>query len=383
MKDKIKLLVYPFVEKILFVVSHLIPIKKQIFFSSFSGKNCVDNPRYISIRFHELYPNYQQVWVKRKNYNINFPEYVKVVEWGSFNMILEMLRSKIWIDSHLKPLWIPKRKKQFYIETWHGGLGMKKIGFDSNKKIPELEKKTILHNTKMINLLISNSTWLSNIFRRSYLYNGQILKCGYPKVDAFMRDNEKTYFNVRKQLNLSAEAKIILYAPTFRDSEELDMYNIDLKKLINFVDNLNSDKWYLLVKLHPVVSLKSKSFFEFNDQIIDVTNFSDMQKLILATDIFITDYSSGIFDFALLKRPGFIYASDIEEYEKERGLYFDIKKMPFPFSSTTDELIKNIANFDSKKYLKNLNQYFDKVGLVQNGDSSDIICKIIIREIEK
>lgn len=57
--------------------------------------------------------------------------------------------------------------------------------------------------------------------------------------------------------------------------------------------------------------------------------------------------------------------------------------MPFPFSSTTDELIKNIANFDSKKYLKNLNQYFDKVGLVQNGDSSDIICKIIIREIEK
>ena len=106
-----------------------------------------------------------------------------------------------------------------------------------------------------------------------------------------------------------------------------------------------------------------------------------MQELIIATDIFITDYSSGIFDFASLRRPGFLYAKDIEDYEKERGLYFDLHDMPFPLAQNNEELEKNIMKFDYDKYKSDLEKFFTKMGLKDNENSvkkiSDVIEKYI------
>lgn len=101
-------------------------------------------------------------------------------------MIYEMATAKIWVDSHTKPIWIKKRKKQLYIETWHGGLGMKKIEGDAGERFTNNIIKNIKHNSNIANLFISNSTHLTNIYKRAFWYEGPILELGFPKNDIFM-----------------------------------------------------------------------------------------------------------------------------------------------------------------------------------------------------
>ena len=292
-------------------------------------------------------------------------------------MIYEMATAKIWIDSHTKPYWIRKRKDQFYIETWHGGLGMKKIEADMGDNLKISTKKQIKNNSKIADLFISNSSWLTNIYKRAFWYNGEILECGYPKNDIIFQNEKHKQIEkkIKEYYGIAENKKILLYAPTFRDNEEFE-YNIDLNKLYKEL-NRNEEKWVIVYKLHPLLINSTKKVINQQDKIINATQYNDMQELIIASDMLITDYSSCIFDIAMLYKPAFIFAQDVEKYSKERGLYFDIKKLPFPFSETNEELIKNIKNFNKEKYKKDLDNYFKEVGLKETGNATKQIVDII------
>lgn len=364
--------------KIFFWLFKNLPLQNKIVFSSFWGKKYGDNPKYISDELLNVDKRIKQVWLNNTGKpfeNINSD--IKVVKWGSIRMIYEMATAKIWIDSHTKPCWVRKRKDQFYIETWHGGLGMKKIEADMGDNLKISTKKQIKSNSKIADLFISNSSWLTNIYKRAFWYNGEILECGYPKND-IMFQNEK-HKQIEKKIkayyDITENKKILLYAPTFRDNEEFE-YNIDLNKIYKEL-NHDEEKWVIIYKLHPLLVNSTKKIINEQDKIINATQYNDMQELIIASDILITDYSSCIFDIAMLYKPGFIFAQDVEEYSKERGLYFDIKKLPFPFSETNEELIKNIKNFNKEKYKKDLDNYFNEVGLKETGNATKQIVDII------
>ena len=81
-----------------------------------------------------------------------------------------MATAKIWVDSHTKPIWIKKRKKQLYIETWHGGLGMKKIEGDAGERFTNNIIKNIKHNSNIANLFISNCSPIPSILNISFPY---------------------------------------------------------------------------------------------------------------------------------------------------------------------------------------------------------------------
>ncbi|MEI3410889.1 MAG: CDP-glycerol glycerophosphotransferase family protein [Clostridia bacterium] len=309
---------------------------------------------------------------------------MKTVKWGSIKMIYEMATAKIWVDSHTKPIWIKKRKKQLYIETWHGGLGMKKIEGDAGERFTNNIIKNIKHNSNIANLFISNSTHLTNIYKRAFWYEGPILELGFPKNDIFYAPKEKLdeiRTKVLNKLNIPLDKKAVLYAPTFRNEQKLDVYDMDFEKLKKNLDAKFSEDFVVLFRLHPRMRSLSNDFGKLYKNIIDASYYDDMQELIIATDIFITDYSSGIFDFASLRRPGFLYAKDIEDYEKERGLYFDLHDMPFPLAQNNEELEKNIMKFDYDKYKSDLEKFFTKMGLKDNENSvkkiSDVIEKYI------
>ena len=93
-----------------------------------------------------------------------------------------------------------------------------------------------------------------------------------------------------------------------------------------------------------------------NPYIKDVSKYSDIQELMLITDVGITDYSSWIFDFLLTGKPAFIYADDIYLYEDERGFYYPLSTTPFPIAQTSDELQRNIIKFDLQKYENKANE---------------------------
>ena len=117
--------------------------------------------------------------------------------------------------------------------------------------------------------------------------------------------------------------------------------------------------------------------------VIDATKYPDILELIVACEILLTDYSSCIFDAAVINKKAMLFALDEEEYNKERGLYMHLEETPFLVSRNNNELIENIQKFDEEKYYKKVEEYFDKVGLIKDGKATSKIVDIIIDRLEE
>lgn len=381
MKDNIKIVIYKIAEKILYVLAFFMPLKKRVVFSNFSGKRYGDNPKYISEKFHEMYPDYELIWLEKAGYHIEAPDYVTIVRWGSFRMITSLLTSKVWVDSHLKPLWCPKRKKQFYIETWHGGLGFKKIEKDVEDKMDKISIAASKHNTKLVDLLISNSEWLSDIYRRAFWgYDGEILLCGYPKEEVFYHVNPSVFSEVRSYFGIAKDVKLALYAPTFCETHPEGGPNfkkLDYEKLVAALEEKTGTPWVIIVRLHPLDIKMAEHAIDYTDKIINGSDYPGMQELTMASDLFITDYSSGIFDYAYMEKPGFLFAPDRKNYEEERGVYLSLENTPFPFAESTERLVDNVLSFDEEAYVSGLCDFMKEVQHVVPHNSAEQICKIM------
>ena len=127
---------------------------------------------------------------------------------------------------------------------------------------------------------------------------------------------------------------------------------------------------------------KLSSDFILSKHVINVTNYSDMQELLKASDVVVSDYSSCIFDAALLDIPCFTYATDFEEYKSKRGVYYEMTELPFPYARNNDELKKNIMNFNQKDYLRKWNAFKEKTGLYETGHAADDVAKKIIQFVD-
>lgn len=369
MKDKIKI--------ILFKIFTLLPIKKnKIVCNNFNGKGYGDNPKYI---VNELLidNNYDIVWICQSKYSDSVPKGVRVVT-GGIRGLYEYATAKIWISNVRLPLYLTKRRKQFYIQTWHGGLGLKKCEKDVINTLTPIYIKMMDKDSKMIDLAISNSKFLTNVYNTALDYHGTILEKGLPRNDSLISNNEdfkylKNKFNIRDEL-------VLLYAPTFRDNYRTNVYNVDMDKLINTLEKTTNKKWKVLVKFHPNVN-NADEIFNFSDKIINCSDYGDINELFLITDLLLTDYSSCMFDFMLLNRKIYLYAPDIEEFMKERDFMIDINKLPFPLAKNMDELLNvintNINNKDVSKYDKFLSKY----GMNETGKSAYEVKKIIDKVI--
>ncbi len=288
------------------------------------GSTYGDNAKYIVEELLKLSNSYEIVWLlkNKTKEEADLPEQIRVVKFGSIRNIYEMTTAKLWIENNRVSQYLFKRKGQFYIQTWHGGLGLKKIEGDAPYGTAKINISHAKRDSSITDLYISNSKHLSDIYRRAFWYSGEILEVGYPKNDIFYSENDKFREKLRDFYKIPPQSKIILYAPTFRDSNSLDSYNIDFNALKNALRNKNEDL-NIMVRLHPRIHVSN--FHDiFGSDIINASGFPDMQELILGIDSLVTDYSSCMFDAALAGIPTFIYASDISSYMDERGFYFKL-----------------------------------------------------------
>lgn len=364
------------------LIFRICPLQNKVVFSSFSGKRYGDNPKIISLRLKKEYPNIKQIWLYKNEKFEDMEDDIIQKKWSSIGMIYELATAKVWVDSHTKPTWVMKRKKQFFIETWHGGLGMKKIEGDVEDKLPRIMLNRIKHNSKMIDILISNSDWLTEIYKRAFYYNGKIEKIGYPKTDYLLNLPDGIKQKVYDYYNLNQECKILLYTPTMRDNPKEDVFYLETEKIIEALRNKFGGEWKILLRLHPV-NEKFISKMKLGDDVIDATKYPDILELIVASEILLTDYSSCIFDAAVIHKKAMLFALDEEEYNEERGLYMRLEETPFLVSRNNDELIENIKKFDEEKYYKEVEEYFDKVGLIKDGQATKKIVDIIVNRLEE
>ena len=108
-----------------------------------------------------------------------------------------------------------------------------------------------------------------------------------------------------------------------------------------------------------------------DDMVIDVTGYPDMQELMTIADIAITDYSSWIYDFVLQRRPGFIFATDIELYNNERGFCYPLETTPFAIATNNEQLMQNVLAFDQDAYLEKVEEFLQDKGCMEDGHASE------------
>ena len=129
------------------------------------------------------------------------------------------------------------------------------------------------------------------------------------------------------------------------------------------------------------VDFKDDLSFDFT-KIIDATDYSDIQDLLVACDCLITDYSSCIYDFMLSGRPAFTYATDVDKYDNDRGLYYSLTTTPFPIATNNDEMTKVISEFDDEMYQIQVKKFLKDKGCIDDGMASKRVVELIKSVIE-
>ena len=345
----------------------LLPIKNnRIAVQNFFGKGYGDNPKFI---IEELLKDkkekYEIIWFVKKQYYNNIPKSIIQIKRGTLKELFYLYTSRIWIDNSRKHLGVTKRKNQFYIQTWHGDIGLKRVEKDTIKPLSDYYIKTAKSDSKMIDIITSGSEFFTNKVKRAFWYTGEIKNTGSARTDIFFKE---------KKENL--DFNIALYAPTFRDDGDISVYDLSFNKLLKSLNANSTKKWKIYVRFHPNARNLQKNI-DYTDDIIDGTKEEDMNKLINNCDLLITDYSSSMFDAIYANKPVILYIPDKDKYVAERGTYFSFDELPFIITEDKEILYNKLINNEYLKTTEKYKKFLNKVNSYETGNSAKNICYII------
>lgn len=368
---------------------NLLPIRSnKVFVSSYFGRGYGDNPKYIIEELLRLDQSIHIVWLVKDIAEADgLPAAVKPVLRGSLSEAYHMATSKVWLDN-CRRIFFRKRKKQFYIQTWHG-FALKRIEADVQEHLDSSYVQLAMKDSKAIDLIVSEADFMTGIYQNAFWYDGKVVRWGSPRNDV-MLDPEKMELcadKVRRHYNLDRKDKIVLYAPTFRTDHSLEPYKLDFTRVKEACQSRFGGEFKVFVRLHPNIVGKSNEICFGEEFIVNASYYPDMQELLAAADVVISDYSSLMFDFALSEKPCFQFATDIEDYKKDRNFYFALDRLPFSLGQDNDMLAENILAFDQAEYKKHIDGFFADAGMERSGKASkkcaELICGICHGNIEK
>ncbi len=312
--------------------------KQLVVFLSFMGTKFNDSPRaiYEYMKSHDQYKTYKMIWAFE--HPELFPD-IPSVKLDTPRFFLTALSAGYWISNTQFERGLTYKKKQTkYMYTEHG-TSIKLCGNDCPGRHD--------FDFRNVDFLCAESDFAKYVFVHSFRARKECcIESGRPCNDRLWHTDEKEKRQIQERLGLPKGKKIILYAPTWRDSNNGGVsYEIkppiDLKKW----EERLSDRYVVLFRAHHITTKTMD--VTFNDFIYDYSDYPDINDLFIASDILITDYSSVMVDFAILERPILCFAYDYDDYLKERGTYFDLdKELPNKPCRTEEELLSLIDTLD-------------------------------------
>ena len=335
-----------------------------------------------------------------------FPEEITVLRKGTFAALKAVATAKVWVENelrYLKPYRAHKKPGQYYLQTWHGSLGFKKIGRahmgnQEGKRKRFIDRMARLSD-KTTDYLISNSEFESNVFREAYWDTTPILMYGHCRNDILVDQDPQIRIQCKERLlrfcGLLPEtgefdpaeyarlmdAKFLLYAPTYRPGLNFENFDLDFAGLLQALREKFGGEWKVLLRYHLFnrkVGRKQAS----NEDFLNVTDYPDMQELMCVADAGVSDYSSWLCDFVLTKRPAFIFATDYEQYANDRGFYYPLTTTPFPICEDNLQLQQKVLQLDLAQYEKACQAFLEEKGCVEDGNASRRVVDKIVELME-
>lgn len=361
---------------------YIFPVRdNRVLFYSFSGKNFSDSPKYISEYIENNNKNYELIWA------VNHPEefqYLlnrgyKVIKYNSLIHVYYGITSKFIITNTGPYKALEYRKSQVIINTWHGGGAYKKTGRDN----PYKDKYKRLYNEKFgqtgVKLFLSSSkAFTKYAIKGAFGYEGKIAEVGLPRNDILLKVDGHVSIasEVRRQLGIDNNTKILLFAPTWRNYETDEYEEIDVDRLLKACKERFGGNWVFVFRGHNLSN--GSSYIAKKSHCINATNYYDMQRLMIATEVLVSDYSSCIWDFSLMSKPCFLYTPDLQKYDQTFAFYTPIYNWGFNVCESNGDLVASVKNFDKEAYIASVKKNHKLFGNTETGSAIEYVYRYII-----
>lgn len=351
---------------------YIFPVnRKRIYFTANRGTSISCNPKYIYDYMKEKYgEEFEYIWEYDKKVE-DLKGKIKIAKPYSISSFYYLLTSKFIISNDGLGSYVPKRASQCFINTWHGGGAYKRVGVDFAADRNPIELKINQICGKQTNVFISSCSKFSEAMSEAKMVpRDRFMECGMPRNDFLINGtSEDIVGKVKKYFKIPNEKKIVLFAPTYRGQEQTANFNSDLEieGCLNALEKRFGGEWVFLMRKHHFVKTT-----EYGN-CINASEYPDMQELLYAVDVFITDYSSTIWDYSLTFKPGFLFAPDIDQYGEERSFYTSPETWAFPVAKTNEELHELICKYEEEKNKLKIKKHHELLGKKETGRATEII----------
>ncbi|CAL9527075.1 Teichoic acid poly(glycerol phosphate) polymerase [Streptomyces sp. enrichment culture] len=314
-----------------------------VLFSAYWSRSVSCNPAAIDAELARLAPHMRRVWAIRPDAVGQVPEGVEYVRVGSRAYWTALARAKYLVNNVNFADAVVKREGQIHLQTHHG-TPLKTMGLDQQKypASTNMDFSALLKRCDRWDFSISSNRFSTATWERVYPASYTSLETGYPRNDILINASSQDVRAAREELGLDEGTTAFLYMPTHREYQRGFVPRLDLEQL---AERLGPDVT-LLVRGHYFYGNASSRLAELRSagRIVDVSGHPAVERLYLASDALITDYSSAMFDYANLDRPIVIFADDWDTYSVVRGTYFDVLREPPGAVATTQEELTDLLS---------------------------------------
>ncbi|WP_408070389.1 CDP-glycerol glycerophosphotransferase family protein [Butyrivibrio sp. JL13D10] len=356
-------------------ILHVFKLKNnRIIFNSYRGEQYSCSPKYLSEYLNDKNEGWEIIWAFNHPYDYKWLKKwgITAVKYNSLKRFYYEATAYASINNVGSFSWIPLRKGQIHINTWHGGGCYKRVALGELKNDALFKKSLIMNSEETTHFLSSSRFFSEEIIPNEFGYFGKVVTSGLPRNDVFF-DKKKVSSNRDKVIQaygLKSDVFIVLYAPTWRYDGTTEIEHPDFEIIISEVVEKYGKECEIIIRPHPLSYLSCKGY-------IDASKYPDMQELLCAADMLITDYSSCIWDYALLLRPCILFIPDEDNYLANRGLYKNIKEWRIPIANSNEELINCIKNLSDKEMADAMKDHLDLLGSFENGKASETVYRIL------
>ena len=362
------------------LLGRLLPVKKnKVVISHFYGRGFGDSPGAIAKALLEADSTLDIRWLLTSPDQV-LPDGIRPVSYRPLSRIIELSTARVWIDDCRKGARF-KKKNQIYLQTWHG-FALKRIEADAVGALDPGYEAYARRDGEQTDVMISGSRFMTELYRSSFWYDGPVEEFGSPRNDMLFQPAAPLRQKVCKALGIPPEKKLVLYAPTFRVDGSLTPYSLDVSAVLDSCNRRFGGDHVLLLRLHPNIERKADSLPCDGKTIFQATHYPDMQELLSAADVVISDYSSLMFDFALTGRPVFQFATDIDTYRQDRSFNFPLDQLPFSLAEDNEALQRVIAAYDPAKAAAQWARFSQEHGIHEDGHAAQRCAQWILARIK-